>query len=146
MTLSASLSARAQELFDPSSYPDILYYEKLRTLPAGRRPKDAPVEPPKAADAAGKRPLVQEVSIGGTAQAVNASAAQAAASAIASRLSASAGDAANSQLRKKGRWDSASKAPPGLAASLAGAPSISMASTGIAQLDFERIRQLTAKK
>ena len=45
--------------------------------------------------------------------------------------------------RKKSKWDNASKA--NLAGSLGGAPSISMASTGIAALDFERIRQLTKK-
>ena len=69
-----------QELFG-TDYPSILYYDQLRTLPAGRRAQDAQ----QAADGTGKRPLIQHVTVGGPGQSVRppADAASAAAAAAA---------------------------------------------------------------
>jgi len=87
-----------QELFDPTVYPDFLYYDKLRTLPAGRRVQEVS----KTGDgAAVKRPLVHVV-VGGSAQGARqgaADAATAAAAIVASRL-------ADGVSRKKIKWDS----------------------------------------
>ena len=126
------------ELFDPRGYPDILHYDKLRTLPAGRH---------RSAQEA-QRPPVQHVTVGAGglpsagANATAAAAAAAAAQGVAGRLSGGLGP--DGPVRKKSKWDSSTKVSS-FASTLSGAPSISMASTGIAALDFERIKQLTRK-
>ena len=138
-----------QELFETDSHPSILYYDQLRQLPAGRRAPDGqqPVE------GAGKRPLVQHVTIGATVQSFRPPAD--AAAAAAAQAAAKAGGAASAAAsrpesgapRKKSKWDTASKAT-NLAAGLGAAmgPSISMPSTGVAALDFARISQLQLTK